>query len=111
MAKKPYWQDPGIRRIHNEAAITTLRQLLESNELVHLDVLSRGDHIVLYSEDRGEKVSRIRLTRIDVLKDGDRYDLGIADHMGRWESTPFTGTLDELFKMITEQFGWLLDDY
>lgn len=108
MARKPYWQDPGIRRNHNETAKTALRKLLESNDLVHLDVLSRGDHVVIYSEDQGEKVSRIRFTRIDVQKDGDRYELGIANHRGRWESTPFTGKLDELFKMVTEQFGWLL---
>ena len=111
MARKPYWQDPGIRRNHNETAKTALRKLLESNDLVHLDVLRRGDHVVIYSEDLGEKVSRIRFTRIDVQKDGDRYELGIANHRGRWESTPFTGKLDELFKMVTEQFGWLLEDY
>ena len=56
MARKPYWQDPGIRRNHNETAKTALRKLLESNDLVHLDVLSRGDH-VLFTRDQGEKVS------------------------------------------------------
>jgi len=37
--------------------------------------------------------------------------VGIANHKGRWEATPFTGTLSELIKLLTEQFGFWLEDY
>ena len=70
-----------------------------------------GDHTVIHSVDQGEKVSRIRFTRIGIDRDGDRYELGVATHTGRWQHTPFTGDIHELFAVVTEQFPWVLEDY
>ena len=82
MARKPIWQDPDIRRNHNETAREEIGALLQARNLVHLDVYSRGDHVVIHSFDQGEKISRIRFTRIGMDRDGDRYELGIASHTG-----------------------------
>lgn len=111
MARRPTWQDPDIRRNHNEFARQILRDLLQQKNLLHLDVYSRGDHTVIHSVDQGEKVSRIRFTRIGIDRDGDRYELGVATHTGRWQHTPFTGDIHELFAVVTEQFPWVLEDY
>ncbi len=111
MARKPIWQDPDIRRNHNETAREEIGALLQARNLVHLDVYSRGDHVVIHSFDQGEKISRIRFTRIGMDRDGDRYELGIASHTGGWQPTPCTGSIPELFGVVSDQFPWVLEDY
>jgi len=95
-----------VRKAYNAVACETIAAWLKDQKMEHLGVLSRGNHLVIYSEEMGEKVSRVRFTRIG----DDTYELGIADHLGRWEPTPFTGTLPELFALLTTQFSWLLSD-
>jgi len=95
------------RRWANESDCAESSELLEQQGRTHLRVQGRGDHLVIYSEDEGEKVSRARLTRLSPTQ----YQLGVADHRGRWEPTPFTGTIPELFQLLSEQFGWVLADY
>lgn len=72
--------------------------------LHHLRVLARGNHLVIYSEEGNEKINRARLTPLK----GNTYVLGMADHRGKWESTPFTGTIQELIEMLTTQFSFAL---
>ncbi len=93
-----------MRRVLHETAREELHQLLTAQGLTHLDVLSRGRYLVIYSEEGGEKMARLRFGRIDP----GRYALDMATHRGVWEPTPFTGTLAELFRLVTEQFGWVL---
>lgn len=54
----------------------------------------------------GEKVSRVGFTRIG----DDACELVIANHLGRWEATPLTGTLPKLFNLLTTRFALLLSD-
>jgi len=100
-------QDVQMRRIDNQHDCAQIQDLLKEQNLTHLKALGRGDHLVIYSEEDGEKVSRARLTRLSAHS----YQLGFADHNGRWESTPLTGTIPELIQMLTEQFPWVLADY
>jgi hypothetical protein len=98
---------PGLRKITNEYQCAEVRQLLKNKGLHHLNVLARGSHTVIYSEDDGEKINRARFTHID----RDSYQLGIADHRGKWNITPFEGTLPELVEMLTEQFFFILTEF
>ena len=75
--------------------------------LNHLKVTTRGENIVIFSEYNGKKENRCRFTHMSERK----YLLGIADHNGRWETTPFEGTIDELLEMVINQFGWVLYNY
>jgi len=100
-------QDAQMRRLMNQQACARIEDLLKEQNLTHLKAQGRGDHLVIYSEEEGDKISRARLSRLS----SDLYQLGFADHNGRWESTPFTGTIPELFQMLTTQFSWVLADY
>lgn len=80
--------------------------LVERGLFDHLDVRSRGDHVIVYSEENGEKWDRIRLTRLG----GGTYRLAMADHRGKWEQTPFMGTLQELLDLVASDFSWVLTD-
>lgn len=81
--------------------------LLEQKGLHYLKVCIRGANIVIYSENNGIKENRIRFT---YTKAGI-YILGMADHNGKWEQTPFEGTAEELLDMVLNQFQWVLCNY
>jgi hypothetical protein len=34
--------------------------------------------------------------------------LGMTDHRGKWEPTPYEGSITELISMLIEQFPWVL---
>ena len=80
---------------------------LQEKELYHLKVAKRGVNIVVYSEDEIGKNNRCRFTYI---KSG-LFILNMANHSGKWEPTPFEGSLEELLEMVIEQFPWTLTDY
>ena len=81
---------------------------LQEKELYHLKVTKRGVNIVVYSDDgSGGKENRCRFTYV---KTG-LYVLNMANHAGKWETTPFEGGLKELLEIVTEQFPWTLTDY
>lgn len=108
MPTTPPWDIPPLRAVANTAAARTVTELLQRHDLKHLHVLTRGRQVVVYSEEPdGEKVSRIRFTRIGT----DQYELGAADHRGKWGSTSLTGSLKELFEAAVEHFGWLLAEF
>lgn len=96
-----------MRRIDNQHTSAQIEDLLTEQNFTHLKAQGRGDHLVIYSEEDGERISRARLTRLGTHS----YQLGFTDHRGRWESTPFSGTIGELIQMLTEQFSWVLADY
>jgi len=107
VAQQPTWDRPEVRRASNEAAREEIGELLQAQELTHLGVLTRGRHVVIYSEEMDEKVPRVRFARIG----HEKYELDIANHRGAWEPTPFAGTLAELFAIVSQQFGWILTDF
>jgi hypothetical protein len=85
---------------------STVARWLAEQHLDHLQVLTRGAHLVVYSEEDGAKWNRIRFTHLG----GQGYLLAIADHRGRWEDTPFTGSLPELLHLVATDFAWVLTD-
>lgn len=88
-----------------EADQSTIENELHKKGFYHLCVRIHGKNLVIYSEEEGgEKINRARLTRIN----SQTYQIGIADHRGKWECTPFLGTLSEMLTMLTEQFSFAL---
>ena len=85
-----------------------VEKTLHENGFEHLHVSVMADHIIIYSIDGAEKVNRSRLS---FITEEDKYQLSMADHTGRWESTPYTGTLDELLTLLTNNFVFALTDF
>jgi hypothetical protein len=82
-------------------------ELLQEKGLAHLKVMSRASNIVIYCERGNEKENRCRFVKMPE----NEYNLHMADHLGKWEPTPFTGTIEDLVELITTQFGWMLIDF
>lgn len=66
-----------------------------------MDVRVRGKHIVLGRPEEtrdGESVDddRVRFTHLQ----GPVFGLSVMRHTGRWEKTPFSGTVDELLEIL-----------
>jgi len=84
-----------------------LSSKLKDAGLTHLKTALRGKSISIYSEYEGSRENRCRFTQIS----GCNFALGMADHNGKWEYTPFEGTINELLEMVMTQFNWVLIDY
>ncbi len=78
-------------------------KLLEEKGHTHLKVTTRASNIVIYSQHARDKENRCRFAKIS----GNTFSLHMADHKGKWEPTPFTGTIDELVELVSNQFGWV----
>jgi len=81
-----------------------LLQLLEAHEpTAAMSVRIHGDNLILgrdtpSGEEPGttERDDRLRLTRIR----GDSWGLSVKRHTGRWERTPFSGSIQEMVSAI-----------
>jgi hypothetical protein len=80
-----------------------LTELLAGDELTAgMYVRVRGDNLVmgrrepLGPDGELEDTDRVRLTRLDASS----YGLSVKRHTGRWERTPFCGTMDEMVEVI-----------
>jgi hypothetical protein len=93
-----------VTDIFLETDQSTIENELHKKGFYHLSVRIHGKNLVIYSEEEGEKINRARLTRIN----SQTYQIGIADHRGKWERTPFLGTLSEMLTMLTEQISFAL---
>ena len=71
----------------------------------HHPVTVRADQRFLYVEVDEEPV-----VRLEPLS-SNTYRLSFHHHSGRWESTPFTGDLVQLARVLTTEFGAYLDAY
>ena len=91
----------------SDSTVKKVLGLLREKGLTHLKVTARASNIVIYSEHGSEKENRCRLVKMQ----GNAYNLHMADHRGKWEPTPYTGTVVELVDLITIQFGWVLMDF
>ncbi len=58
-----------MRRLMNQQACARIEDLLKEQNLTHLKAQGRGDHLVIYSEEESDKISRARLSRLS----GDLY--------------------------------------
>jgi hypothetical protein len=84
-----------------------VEKMLHENHLCHLNVTIRGNNIVVYSEHEKQKENRCRFTQVQASS----YIMNMSNHKGKWETTPFEGSLEELLQMVIEQFPWVLTDY
>ena len=86
-----------------DTARMALGRLLEQSDLTSgMRVRVHGDHLLLgrdEMEPRGgkrETVDRVRLTRLTATK----YGLSVRRHTGRWERTPFAGSMPEMVEVM-----------
>lgn len=85
-----------------------LEQLIEhADGFDHLRVKKHGEHLILYSGSADDEQKHARLTHLH----GDEWGLSFWKHTGRWEKTPFTGTIEDLFATLTENFPMFLEHY
>ena len=99
---------PGMDR-----ALRTLETLLEDDEVTDgMAVRAHGENLILAREeeaDSGESVvdDRVRLTRLSKT----RWGLGVKRHTGRWERTPYAGSLAEMATTIQTFMQHLVAPY
>jgi hypothetical protein len=84
-------------------AESKLTGLLAAHEqTADLYVRVHGDHLILGrrepvgADGELENDDRVRLTRLSA----SMYGLSVRRHTGRWERTPFSGTLEEMVDTI-----------
>ncbi len=84
-------------------AESKLRGLLEAHEpTADLYVRVQGDHLILGRREpvgpngEMENDDRVRLTRLPA----STYGLSVKRHTGRWERTPFSGSMAEMVDTI-----------
>jgi hypothetical protein len=81
---------------------------LRAQGLLHLNVLKRGQHLVVYSvEPDGSKVNRVRFS----WAHGQTFGLGVADRNGRWANTGEIGSIEDLVTTLLNQFPFVLSDW
>lgn len=92
-----------MKNVRREASRARLDELLSSDPLTEgMYVRTRGDHLIIGRHEpfgpNGELEAddRLRLTALN----HSSFGLSVRHHTGRWEKTPFTGTLDELADII-----------
>ncbi|HML04528.1 MAG TPA: hypothetical protein VK426_02025 [Methanobacterium sp.] len=90
-----------------ESGADSVKEELNNKGFNHLKVRVYGKSIIIYSEYEGAKESRCRFTR----ESNNKYILAMANHKGKWEETPFEGTIKELLEIVLTQFAWILTDY
>ena len=85
------------------AAQTKLQDLLEQHELTAgMYVRIHGDHLILGRTEsipgtpEKENLDRVRLTRLSA----STYGLSVRRHTGRWERTPFSGSMKHMVDTI-----------
>jgi len=96
-----------------ERAQERLKELLEQSKVTAgLLVRVRGKHLTLVREDVGldgepEDDPRARLTHLG----GSQFGVSVMRHTGKWERTPFTGTIDEVVAIIADTMQHLVADW
>ena len=92
-----------MKKVRREAIRTRLEKLLSGHPLTEgMYVRVWGDHLIIGRQQpfgpNGEMEAddRLRLTALN----RSSFGLSVRRHTGRWEKTPFTGTLDELADVI-----------
>ena len=55
-----------------------------------------GDHLIAGRSEPPENDDRVRFTRLAA----NRYGISVKRHTGRWQKTPFYGTLEETVEVV-----------
>ena len=95
-------------------AESKLRGLLDAHEptaglyiRVHSDHLILGRREVIGPDDQYEDDDRVRLTRLSATA----YGLSVKRHTGRWERTPFHGSMEDMVNTIVDCMQHLVAAY
>lgn len=103
-----------MKDARREAARARLEQLLAGHPGTQgMYVRTWGDHLIIgrpepFGPD-GELEADDRL-RLTALK-GTSYGLSVRRHTGRWEKTPFTGTIADLTEIIWSMMQHIVAPY
>lgn len=85
-------------------AEANLADLLRRHGLSHLEVRRHGASLVLYTSVLDDRVSRARLTAISRT----RWRLDMPLHTGRWQATPYEGSMIAIFSLLTGELApWI----
>jgi hypothetical protein len=85
-----------------------LNRLLSCEEgLDHLRAEKRGDSITICSGDGTDQQKHARLTQLGA----GTWGLSFPHHTGRWERTPFVGSLEELVATLVSDFSFHLEPW
>ena len=97
-----------------ERARSQLTTLLEAQApTAGTYVRIHGDNLIIGRQERFrldadvEHDDRVRLTQLSP----SRYGLSVKRHTGRWERTPFTGTMNEMVAVILDCMQHLVAPY
>ncbi|MBN4056406.1 hypothetical protein JYT20_01660 [Rhodothermus sp. AH-315-K08] len=92
-----------MKHARRQTAKPNLERLLAANPTTEgMYVRAWGDHLIIGREEPygpdGALVpdDRVRFT----ARTASSWGLGVRRHTGRWEKTPFTGTLEELYDIV-----------
>ncbi len=103
-----------MKNERREAARARLEELLSSNPITEgTYVRTWGDHLIIGRHEpfgpngEPEASDRLRLTALN----RSSFGLSVRRHTGRWEKTPFTGTLDELTDIIWSLMQHIVASY
>lgn len=80
-------------------------KLAKHDGLKHLCVKKRGDSLIIYSGASKDAQNHARLTYLGE----DDWGLSFPKHTGRWERTPFTGTMDNILNTLICNFRCCLE--
>ena len=84
-----------------------LEELLERHEqLGHLRVKKRGDSLTIYSGEASDSHLHARITHLG----RGHWGLSLPRHTGRWERTPFMGTMEEVVATLISDLAFYLED-
>ena len=91
-----------------DTAKSGLERLCASTEaLAHIRVKKHGQSLMLMSGPEDTAQKHARFTHIA----SGLWGLSFPRHTGKWENTPFTGTLDELVDTLVTTFPFYLEQY
>ena len=96
-----------------ERAQQRLEELLEESKVTAgLLVRVRGKQLTLVRQDTGpdgelEDDPRVRLTHLG----GEQFGVSVLRHTGKWERTPFAGSVDNAVAAIVETMQHLVADW
>ncbi len=82
-----------------------IAELTKRPALSHLRVRKYGSSLILQSGQGQDEQKHARFTHVTSVG----WVLGFPHHTGRWEKTPFGGSLVELLDQLTTDFSFLLE--
>lgn len=92
-----------------ETAAYRLETALGKSSFQHLRVKTRGQALTILSGKTDNVWPHARLSRNSPK--GNSWRLSFPNRRGRWDKTPFVGSLDEMVALLTRDFAFHLHDF